>query len=61
VSAISRKLPDPGSYTEAPCGCEFWTQDGVFVIRSCAPDCEVYAYAVAETRRQGHPLEFRRE
>jgi len=43
------------------CGCEFWNESEgeVFVIKPCQPKCEVYRFAIEETRRQGNPVEYR--
>lgn len=37
---------------KAPCGCVFGTVDDVFVIEPCSETCEVYAYAVTESRKR---------
>lgn len=51
-----RGLAEPGSYEKAPCGCEFWNQGEAFVFSPCDLGCPLYAYAMAESRRQGNEL-----
>jgi hypothetical protein len=61
--AQRRKRPKMIESQTAPCGCIVGTAyvDGepTFVIEPCATDCSTYLYAVAETKRQGKPLELR--
>jgi hypothetical protein len=42
--------------TKAPCGCVFGSVNDVFVIEPCSDTCEVYAYAVTESRKKGMPV-----
>ncbi len=40
----------------APCGCVFATLGDAFLVLPHSLRCEVYRYAVAESKRQGKPL-----
>lgn len=42
-----------------PCGCVIGTAGDAFVMQPCSPGCEYYQYFVAESRRQGKPVQYR--
>ena len=61
--AIEWDTQNLGQYAtdSAPCGCKFGTTpESQFVFIPCDLKCEVYAYAMAETERQGKATEARR-
>lgn len=51
--------PIRSDYMRIDCGCEFWNEREVFVIKPCQPKCEIYRFTIEETRRQGNPVEYR--
>lgn len=50
---------DPGSYDEQPCGCQSWTQQGVFLIAPCSQTCEFYAWCLKESKKAGNDVRYR--
>lgn len=54
-----RENADDGSYYEADCGCEIWTQDQAFVIDPCSATCENYRNALQMSRERANTIQYR--
>lgn len=48
--------PDSGA-TRLPCGCVIDTVGDAFVMQPCSLDCHYFRYAMAESKRQGKPVQ----
>lgn len=44
------------SAMKLPCGCKIDNVGHTFMIQPCSSDCEYYRYTLAESRRQGKPV-----
>jgi hypothetical protein len=44
-----------------PCGCRMWRKGDTFYIRPCSETCEMYQYALSESKRRGNKIEVREE
>lgn len=55
--------PDGVERFAAPCGCTFESDDTTkeFRIRPCSETCTYYAYFITESRKQGKPIEMRKD
>jgi len=38
------------------CGCVIATEEDMFVIIPCSPDCKVLKFCIEESKRQGKPM-----
>ena len=49
---------DEGNKTFFSCGCKTEVIGKNYVMVPCSPDCEVYLYAVEQSKRQGNILSY---
>jgi len=45
-----------GNQTHFSCGCKTEVIGKNYVIVPCSPDCEVYLYAIEQSKRQGNTV-----
>lgn len=49
--------PDTGGLERYPCGCRMGVVGDAFVMEPCSGRCKYFRYAMAESRRLGHPVD----